>query len=74
VPFAPGTEYARAKSALAHAVKDGGDVTEARRRFLAAKIERFVSETVASAPELTDEQVDRIVAILRPVEDEDGPP
>lgn len=67
-----GTEYALAKSALAHAIKRGDDPTEYRRRFKAAKLARYISEVVADPPPLTAEQADRIVALLRPapVEDE----
>ena len=56
-----------ARSRLANASHRGGDpaaVIEARRDLTAAKLERHVREVVATAPPLTDEQRNRLAALL----------
>lgn len=56
----------QAKGRLGAAARLGGDVTGARRDLAAAKIEQYITEVVASAPPLTQEQRDRLAALLRP--------
>lgn len=59
-----------ARSRLATTVRlhrnDTKRVTDARRDLAAAKLAEYVRKTVAEAPPLTDEQRERIAALLRP--------
>lgn len=59
---------AQAKSRLGVAARRGSavQVNEARRALAAAKLEQYVSRVVAEAPPLTNDQADRIAALLRP--------
>lgn len=58
---------ARADLGVAHRAGDTASITTARRDLAAEKIAQYVERTVSSAPPLTDEQRDRIAALLRPV-------
>ena len=42
------------------------DLIEARRHLATAKLEQYVARVVAEAPPLTDEQLERVSALLRP--------
>ena len=42
------------------------DLVNARRDLAAAKLDAYIQKVVAEAPPLTDEQRDRIAALLRP--------
>lgn len=55
----------RARIASAVALGDSEAATEARRDYYAAKLADYVQRTVAAAPPLTDEQLDRIAVLLR---------
>lgn len=44
---------------------DDPDLVDARRNLTTAKLAQYIERTVAAAPPLTDEQCDRLVAILR---------
>lgn len=44
---------------------DSSEVQDARRDFAAARLEDHVARVLADAPPLTDEQRDRIAALLR---------
>ncbi len=60
--------WTRVRSDLANAVKadPSADVTELRRQLKAARLEDHVRSIVNSAPPLSDEQRERIAALLRP--------
>lgn len=68
MPSLVGTPLARSRSQLAVACRLGTpeDVDEARRDFTAAKLADYIKRTVDQAPPLTDEQRERIAALLRP--------
>ncbi|MCE5291424.1 MAG: hypothetical protein LLG14_19600 [Nocardiaceae bacterium] len=57
------------RTAIARAVKakDPVALTEARRNHAESKIADYIEKVVSEAPPLTDEQRDRLAAILRPV-------
>ncbi|APE15702.1 hypothetical protein BOH72_11210 [Mycobacterium sp. WY10] len=61
--------WTKARSDLGHAAKafgpDHPKTIEARRNFRAEKLADHVRKVVAEAPPLTQEQRDRIAAILR---------
>ena len=59
-------KVAQARSAVATAVQRGRPTEEPRRNLAAANLEAYVERVVASAPALTDEQIGRIVGLLRP--------
>lgn len=54
---------ARSKLALEH--KARRDPTEAQRQLAEAKLTRYIQQIVDSAPPFTDEQVDKLVTLLR---------
>jgi hypothetical protein len=54
----------RTRSRLAVAHRLGGNITEARRDFAAAKLEDFISKTLAAAPTLTDEQRSKLALLI----------
>lgn len=58
-----------ARSNLGNATrrKDPAAIEQARRDLAAAKLEDYVQRTVADAPPLTDDQLKRITAMLRPI-------
>lgn len=64
------TATRKAQGALAaaerHHPDDTDRLTEARREFAAAKLEDYVRQVVDSAPPLTEDQLERVTAILRP--------
>jgi hypothetical protein len=41
------------------------ELVETKRDLVAANLEQYVRQAVASCPELTREQIDRVAAILR---------
>jgi hypothetical protein len=41
------------------------DTTDLQRRFVCAKIAHFVEETLADAPPLNPEQIERLVGLIR---------
>lgn len=49
-----------------HHPDDVDRIAAARRDLAAAKLEDYIERTVASAPPLTDEQLERIAPLLRP--------
>lgn len=57
---------ARSRLGVAARRQKPGEVAAARRDLAAAKIESYVAKTVAGAPPLTKEQLDRIAVLLRP--------
>lgn len=63
-----GSELARTRSRVATASRLGSpaEVEQARRDHAAVKLESYVNKVVSEAPPLTDEQISRITAILRP--------
>ena len=66
MPFA-GSEVARTRSRVAVASRLGSpeDVAQARRDHAAAKLADTIERTVAAAPPLTPEQLDRLAGLLR---------
>lgn len=68
MPVSIGPDVAGARSRLGVACKLGtpADVSEARRDLAAAKLADYIKRTVDQAPPLTDEQRERIAALLRP--------
>lgn len=48
------------------------DLIDARRDLAAAKLDAYIKKVVAEAPPLTDEQRDRIAALLRPTKARDA--
>ena len=48
------------------------DLVNARRDLAAAKLDAYIQKVVAEAPPLTDEQRDRIAALLRPTKARDA--
>lgn len=61
-----GSELAQARSRLGVVARKGSqaEVDEARRDFATAKLAAVVEETVAKAPPLTADQVQRLTALL----------
>lgn len=57
----------KTRSAKAVAVRRGDEAAAAAatRDLAAAKLEQYIARTIAAAPPLTDEQCDKLVAILR---------
>ena len=59
----------KARSNLALTVRnhpnDREAITAARRNLAAAKLARSITDTVATAPPLTREQVDELILLLR---------
>ena len=45
---------------------DDPELVEARQNLKALKLEEYVSKVVSEAPPLTDEQANKIAALLRP--------
>lgn len=60
------SEVLKARAALGVASRRGDDeaATDARRDLAAAKIAAYIEKVVADAPPLTDEQRDRLSAII----------
>lgn len=56
----------RAAIARARRSKDSVAEADARREYAVAKLADFVERTVATAPPLTAEHIERIAALLRP--------
>ena len=58
-------------AALTRAVNNGerpaGDplLEDCRRRLAEVRLARYIEETVANWPQLTDEQIDRVAGLLR---------
>ena len=46
---------------------DDPELIEARRNLKAVKLAEYVTRVVSEAPPLTDEQLERVSALLRPV-------
>jgi len=69
----PSTElnHARMRVARAHRFHgpDSPEVVEARRDLAGENLAAYVSRVVADAPPLTDDQVARVAALLRPSAD-----
>lgn len=61
--------WTHTRSAIAHAKKQDpdADVTELRAQLKAERLEDYIARVVDSAPPLTDEQRERLAALLRPV-------
>lgn len=59
------TERARVASLSRSRTPDDPALIDARRNLKAARLEDHVTAAVATFPPLTDEQADRIAAILR---------
>lgn len=61
------TEVLKARSRIGVATRRGTpeDVAEARRDYRAVKLEAHIREVVNAAPPLTDEQADRLAALIR---------
>lgn len=55
----------KARSLVAHDAKANRDQTESRRILAEAKLARYIRETVAAAPPLTAEQLDRLATLLK---------
>jgi hypothetical protein len=55
----------RSQIALAKRANPDADVTELRRTLKAERLAEYIERTVASAPELTQEQRDRLALLLR---------
>lgn len=51
---------------------DDPDLIAARQTLAAAKLEKYVTEVVATAPPLTPEQLSRVAALLRPAAGRDA--
>jgi hypothetical protein len=66
-PLSPDAARLRARhSALKrYRPDDDPEVTDARRNLKALRFEEHVKKTIAEAPPLTDEQLERIAALLR---------
>lgn len=64
----PDVASARARSAAyqRHRAPDDPDLVTARRDLAAVTLEQHVRKIVEAAPPLTDEQRERIAALLRP--------
>lgn len=64
----PAASLPALRVAIARARRAGDPAAEeeARRRYVAAYLEAEVQRALATAPPLTDEQADRIAALLRP--------
>lgn len=60
--------WTHTRSQIAHAKRrdPDADVTELRRQLKAERLAEYVERVVSEAPPLTDEQLSRITAILRP--------
>lgn len=60
------SEVLKARAALGVAARRGDDeaATDARRDLAAAKIAAYIEKVVAEAPPLTDQQRDRLSAII----------
>lgn len=58
----------QARSALGNATRSGDSdkISDARRDLAAAKLEAFIEKTIAEAPPLSAEQLDRLAVLLRP--------
>ncbi|WP_115277812.1 hypothetical protein [Mycolicibacterium tokaiense] len=54
--------------AVARAVRDGNPEaeSEARQRLAEAKIKAYVQKTLSAAPPLSDDQIARLAALLKP--------
>jgi hypothetical protein len=66
----PQVSKARARhAAVSRGVRAGertaDELLETKRDLVAANLEQYVSQAVASCPALTREQIDRVAAILR---------
>lgn len=58
--------HTRSKIALAKRHNPDADVTELQRQLKAERLAEYVERVVSEAPPLTDEQLARVTAILRP--------
>lgn len=66
VPRDPEVRTARAALATAARLHRGGPTVDEAKRFLAERaITAAIQRAIDSAPPLTDEQADRIVALIR---------
>lgn len=61
-----GWTHTRSEIARAKRANPDADVTELRRQLRAERLEEYVKRTVDTAPPLTDEQRERVAALLRP--------
>lgn len=59
------SERARVASLTRSRKADDPELVEARRNLRALRLEEYVTRVVAEAPPLTDEQRERIAALLR---------
>lgn len=59
------SERARVASLTRSRQSDDPELVEARRNLRALRLEEYVTRVVAEAPPLTDEQRERIAALLR---------
>lgn len=59
-------ERARVASLTRSRTPDDPELVKARQSLKAAKLEDYIARTVATAPPLTDEQAQRLAALLRP--------
>lgn len=66
------TERARVASLTRSRGIDDPDLLDARRRLAAERLAHYIERAVDSAPPLTEEQVNRLVSLLRPVAPKKG--
>lgn len=66
------SDRARVASLTRSRAADDPDLVAARRDLKAARLADYVERVVAEAPPLTDEQRDRIAALLKPTTLERG--
>jgi len=59
-------EIYKARAQLAVRTRDGKPTGEARRDLAAAKVAQYISKTLAEAPPLSQEQLDKLSSLLRP--------
>lgn len=66
--------WTHTRSRIAHAKKanPAADVTELRRQLKAERLAEYIKATVDAAPALTNEQRDRLAALLRPLAGDRG--
>ena len=70
-PVKSGTEAQKARGRIGGLVAlrphDHQAIEDARRDLAAAKLADYIKRTVDAAPPLTEEQKDRLTALLRPI-------
>lgn len=61
------THRARVAALSRSRTAEDADLIDARRTLKAERLAAYVAKTVAEAPPLTDEQLARVAALLRPM-------